>query len=455
MFFYHLLALACASVRGVAPGKQHLYVPDSNGKWRCLLDKSIVLDFDQLNDNVCDCPDGLDEPGTAACPYTREQPHLFYCENNGFVPGYLENFKVGDGVCDYDVCCDGSDEPGVCENKCSVVAQHYNEFVEEKKANIAIALERKEVYLEKAKQSKAARREQLTTLEQETAQIASSIEELKQKLALADDSEDGVVVVQELIESLRAARDSYRAQNARLELLLEQMARNYNPNFNDQAVKHAIGEFQNYVANKPDSVDDNEDVASLLNGISKTATEPSIIGLAQHYYSKVFGSTPKPMAPKTGPSRATKKITAQIEKLEKELRGKQSEVSIVQLQEHSAYGDLFGALERTWATTKLGEYNYKVGPFDSVYQDGTLVGRFEKMEDNTMFFSHGTKCWNGPHRSAVVDLRCGSDMKIVSVSEPEKCQYRFVLETPVVCEEMSDEEIGRTFKVDILRVLLL
>lgn len=54
---------------GVPREKQHLYAsnePDLT-KWHCLSGDNIVLNLNQINDGVCDCPDGSDEPGTAAC----------------------------------------------------------------------------------------------------------------------------------------------------------------------------------------------------------------------------------------------------------------------------------------------------------------------------------------------------------------------------------------------------
>ncbi len=48
-------------VRGVAPNLLDKYKP-VDGKFTCL-DGSATLDFAQVNDNYCDCPDGSDEPG--------------------------------------------------------------------------------------------------------------------------------------------------------------------------------------------------------------------------------------------------------------------------------------------------------------------------------------------------------------------------------------------------------
>lgn len=56
-----------------------------------------------LNDNYCDCDDGLDEPGTSACAHLQK-PLGFFCAS-GEKP--ILSSRVNDGYCD---CCDGSDE---------------------------------------------------------------------------------------------------------------------------------------------------------------------------------------------------------------------------------------------------------------------------------------------------------------------------------------------------------
>ncbi|CAI1834697.1 hypothetical protein SEUBUCD646_0B03360 [Saccharomyces eubayanus] len=107
-----------AHVIGVSKEKQYLYAsnePDST-KWHCLNRADIVLNLSQINDGVCDCPDGSDEPGTSACDedifqmvaeQSNEVNKYFYCDNKGFIPRHIRRSVVADGVCD---CCDCSDE---------------------------------------------------------------------------------------------------------------------------------------------------------------------------------------------------------------------------------------------------------------------------------------------------------------------------------------------------------
>lgn len=84
--------------------RQKSYYTLKDGTFRCIHSWE-VLQYEQINDDYCDCLDGSDEPGTNAC--TNGQ---FFCtQQSPFhnFPKVIASSKVNDGICD---CCDGSDE---------------------------------------------------------------------------------------------------------------------------------------------------------------------------------------------------------------------------------------------------------------------------------------------------------------------------------------------------------
>ena len=75
----------------------------------------LKVPLSAINDGICDCLDGSDEPGTSACAGSSPTSGgKFWCAavaaKGGWAPTtgeYIDSGLVDDGVCD---CCDGSDE---------------------------------------------------------------------------------------------------------------------------------------------------------------------------------------------------------------------------------------------------------------------------------------------------------------------------------------------------------
>lgn len=463
-----------SSIRGVSPDRQDLYKPDSDGNWHCLLEPSIKLLFDQINDDFCDCPDGLDEPGTNACPYNPEAPKYF-CANKGFKPGHLESFKLNDGVCDYDVCCDGSDEyrSGQCPNMCSQAQAQYESFIAAKRDENL-----KGLTVKRNLQSRAAELKKESNLN--IAKLALQIKELQEELTNLKDSkisysseEKGAINLIVSEEELQNRFGSHKLQIsslqkevAYLEGILGTMAQNYNPNFNDAAVKQAIHSFQDYHSNRPAKEEVSFEIADIVvktqNDINLDhrgifAQAPTLFNMIHYYYDKMIERFPK--HEKNTPKLSSKdKQQFQLSKealhVKSLLESKQREQINEEQKNKKNYGegDILRAVEGQWYEKSIGDYKYKIGFLNAIYQDNTLVGRYSGMDGNSMQFVGGDRCWNGPQRSATVEMICHQKYDLLSVFEPQKCHYQFKLMSPLVCEEFSEEKTALEFTFDYTKI---
>uniref|UniRef100_A0A914XBQ0 MRH domain-containing protein n=1 Tax=Plectus sambesii TaxID=2011161 RepID=A0A914XBQ0_9BILA len=95
------------------------------------------------------------------------------------------------------------------------------------------------------------------------------------------------------------------------------------------------------------------------------------------------------------------------------------------------------------------QYVYKLCMFDKTSQKDknghgeTSLGNWQKWDGpegelySKQKYDKGQACWNGPERSTEVVLRCGIETQLIEATEPGRCEYRFILETPVACKDPS------------------
>lgn len=76
------------------------------------------------------------------------------------------------------------------------------------------------------------------------------------------------------------------------------------------------------------------------------------------------------------------------------------------------------------SSVNLGHWNEWVGPAGAKY--------------TKMKYDRGLTCWNGPARSTIVTLSCGTENKLMSVTEPSRCEYAMEFSTPALCNPSAD-----------------
>ncbi|KAK0537488.1 hypothetical protein OC835_001727 [Tilletia horrida] len=271
-----LLALPLATsanantVKGVAPQDAHLYGPIAGkaNTWKCL-NSSQEIPHSAVNDNFCDCEDGTDEPGTSACPQSR-----FYCANEGHIPAYILSSRVGDGVCDPE-CCDGSDEADnrhkSCPNVCAKIGKAHREKATKLEAIRNAGAKTRAKYISDVKRKRTVAQAEVDRLEAEVKTAQEKSTRLQEALKRAEEADQ--VVIQEkkaspLYGNLKKYQDSLKAvvgkndelkQEIRtLTSLLDDLANNYNPNYQDMAVKGAVMAYKSWRRGQSDAGEDDE-----------------------------------------------------------------------------------------------------------------------------------------------------------------------------------------------------
>lgn len=265
-----------------------------------------------MNDDYCDCPDGSDEPGSAACahlsplsPQTASNIAAadvnttvalpgFYCKNQGHNPTYISFTYINDGICDYEVCCDGSDEwKGVggvkCPDRCVEIGKEWRSHEERRQKSMTAAMRRrKELVTDAAR----VRREIGITVKDLETQIQASeakvaqLEKEKEEIELREKSrvvkKSGVGgkasivagIAKERLSQLKEAltnileeRNGYRSRLEELEAIMTTFKEEYNPNFNDEGVKRAVRSWDDYAArDTSETLDRDRDYIDMAKG---------------------------------------------------------------------------------------------------------------------------------------------------------------------------------------------
>ncbi|XP_064079784.1 glucosidase 2 subunit beta-like isoform X1 [Macrobrachium nipponense] len=143
---------------------------------------------------------------------------------------------------------------------------------------------------------------------------------------------------------------------------------------------------------------------------------------------------------------------AEYDEADREVRDLVRELRSLEETQEKEYGpeEEFRVLEGNCYEYTDREYIYRLCPFDKAIQKPkaghgeTRLGQWgewsgpETDRYSRMMYNNGQACWNGPTRSADVRLTCGTETKLMSVTEPNRCEYLFIMTTPAVCSKPED-----------------
>uniref|UniRef100_A0A8C8MC14 Glucosidase 2 subunit beta n=1 Tax=Oncorhynchus tshawytscha TaxID=74940 RepID=A0A8C8MC14_ONCTS len=408
--------------RGVPQSKRQFY--EENKPFTCL-DGSSTIPFDRVNDDYCDCRDGSDEPGTAACPNGS-----FHCSNAGFRPAFIPSSRINDGICD---CCDTTDEynsGATCQNTCREMGRKERESLQ------IMAEITKEGFLLKQQLIHEAKRGQ----EDKQVRSGGKVEALRTVKETAEDPEKGakerhLKSWEEQKELIRMEKDKTRMAEAFLEL------------DDDSDGYVSVAELQSHLELDPDSdgsLTETETQVRCLLFLPLKSREDF------YHTSKLQGCKLVPPTVQTPEKRGDDELSMPPYDTETQslIDGAYSHLNL-EKEIGFDFGPSaeFAYLYSQCYELSTSEYIYRLCPFNRVSQKPKfggsetnlgLWGQWAGPEDNLysmMKYDHGQGCWQGPNRSTTVKLTCGKETVVTSTSEPSRCEYLMEFTTPAVCQE--------------------
>lgn len=524
--------------RGVSIPQASLYEDRAgSGQFVCL-DGKKVIHRERINDDYCDCDDGSDEPGTAACPGGS-----FHCTNAGYKPLSIPSSRVNDGICD---CCDASDEYAShanCINTCSELGKE--DRMREKQRSEMLKMGN-QLRLEMSQRGRALKDEQRVrladldksraeaeALKQEKATLKSEAEELENAaLKVYRDREEEAKKLKEEADAVNnrdEAEETFRKydsnQNQMLELVELQTRivfdRNRDGAVTEDEARFFLDEreqvdFETFVTLcwprikpflmmdsglfKPPSEEQGEEEvleeteeAELQNAdlYHLEGSEPNDPTAKDNSYGddeypphngdeedeETVDENEEDEGEDVGEgeveaTRGAEKPAVEYDPATQDLINKANEArnqyteadrhvremeqeirSIKELLDKD-YGkeEEFAALNGECFNFEDREYVYKLCPFDKASQQPrnggaeTRLGSWDRWNGpgdySAMLYSNGAPCWNGPQRSALVHLECGLDTRVLSVAEPNRCEYEYRMQTPAACFYQDDQSNG-------------
>jgi len=450
-----------AKVYGVSDEDLGKYQETPDGLFHCL-DGNGVIPYSALNDDYCDCADGSDEPGTSACPNSR-----FYCRNHGKNGNFIPSSRVNDGICDYELCCDGSDEYNGyvrCPDKCNEIEK--KKLLEKTKRfeRVLLSFQNRSVMTMESLNSTTYDKLQLKIKMKEHENIESKLNSTKLEIKKLEKTEKETKDYYKIL--YKDLKVNFKKSQERLKKAIEDILtiKNNKKDINKKEINTIFNEYSETLLNefiKPNIQENNEKnetqsekpTESSTETPTETPTENSnensnenskseedkeeerLLAQIEESHKKIKAQLSSYRSEKYNLERDASSLKREIEALEKKL--------LVLSGKYTVY---YSLIDKVF-TLNTTDYTYSLKWGREINQkqnkgSTTLLGKFKKFIDNkTILYDEGTQCWKGPKRSVKINLLCGPVNEIIKVDEPSKCQYVMDFETPGVCSEKDIKDI--------------
>ncbi|KAG8336269.1 hypothetical protein J6590_048497 [Homalodisca vitripennis] len=172
-----------------------------------------TIPFKYVNDDYCDCNDGTDEPGTAACPNG-----IFHCTNAGHKSLNIPSSRVNDGICD---CCDASDEytTGNCSDVCYALGEVARQEAKQRAELLRQGSEVRQQLIARGKQMKQEKVNRVQSLQRDKSE-AEAVKKEKEMLKQEAEAAESVA-----LEAYRLVEEAERAKQQEEERAKEEQER--------------------------------------------------------------------------------------------------------------------------------------------------------------------------------------------------------------------------------------
>ncbi|XP_017786645.1 PREDICTED: glucosidase 2 subunit beta isoform X2 [Nicrophorus vespilloides] len=486
--------------RGVPLSHNPLYNP---AKDFVCLDNSLSIPFSQVNDDYCDCPDASDEPGTSACIhgtfFCMNVGHTStYISSSRVNDGICD---CCDGTDEYvkGKCANNCQELGqsamkeaarqsellkagkqirasMCEMGIKLKAEKKDKLVifAAQKIEAEKIMREKEQIKKNIEELESAALEQYRQIEEENKRIKQEEENKKNRqeaedtFVRFDSNKDGIVEVSEL-QSLHTfdrdrngevtVEEAKYFLNSKDSMSLEDFVVEAWPAMKpflmlDEGLYKppqpaGVGEVEEVPINGEEPTTEAEFEEEGVNEEEDEEDEEHPEEEEEHEETNpevTYDEETQNLIEKATAARS------EFTEADQSVRDIQSEITKIEEYLNKDFGpdEAFAPLEGECFDYMDYEYIYRLCPFDKATQQqksgssDTRLGSWSKWSNqnyDAMLYDRGQSCWNGPQRSTTVAISCGSENKLTSVSEPNRCEYHFTFETPAACYKATTEGI--------------